>query len=52
MDRINYRVMSAVYSDIQGGWKVKQKIREQVDVVLCEETFGEGVCAVSTGFQP
>lgn len=30
VDRINYRVMSAVYADIPGGWVMKQKIREQV----------------------
>ncbi|XP_029214232.2 PH domain-containing protein DDB_G0267786-like [Acropora millepora] len=30
VDRINYRVMSSVYTEIKGGWIIKQKVKEQV----------------------
>lgn len=30
VDRINYRVMTSVYTEIKGGWTIKQKVKEQV----------------------
>ena len=30
VDRINYRVMTSVYTEIKGGWAIKQKVKEQV----------------------
>ena len=40
VDRINYRVMTSVYTEIKGGWTIKQKVKEQVGFNFYVATLG------------